>query len=61
MVIGVIAGFFRFIQVMNLEMFSDSITHKIRMKYFQAVLKKDSKWFDANNPNELATKISKEC
>ena len=32
--IGAIAGFFRFLQIMNLEMFADSITHKIRMKYF---------------------------
>ena len=31
------------------------------MEYFKAALRKDSKWFDAHNPNELSTKIGKEC
>jgi hypothetical protein len=30
------------------------------MEYFKSVLGKDSTWFDAHNPNELATKIVKE-
>jgi ATP-binding cassette subfamily B (MDR/TAP) protein 1 len=31
------------------------------MQYFRAVMGKDSAWFDSNNPNEIATKIVKEC
>ena len=32
----------------------------MKVNYFKAIMGKDSTWFDANNPNELATKISKE-
>jgi ABC-type multidrug transport system fused ATPase/permease subunit len=44
-----------------LELFADSITYKIKVNYFKSIIGKDSKWFDANNPNELSTKIVKEC
>jgi hypothetical protein len=59
-IVGAIAGFFRFIQSAGLEIFALNVAHKIKMKYFKAIMGKDSAWFDANNPNELATKIIKE-
>ena len=58
--VGLIAGFFCTIQNAGLEIFAFSITHKIKMQYFRAVMGKDSTWFDSNNPNELASKIIKE-
>ena len=59
--VGVFAGTFRFIQIMCLELFADSVVYKIKMNYFKSVMGKDSAWFDAHNPNELSTKIGKEC
>ena len=59
--IGLFAGTFRFIQIALLELFADSVVYKIRMEYFKSALGKDSNWFDANNPNEIGTKIGKEC
>ena len=58
--VGAIAGFFRCIQVTGLEVFAWSMSHKIKIEYFKAILGKDSAWFDANNPNELASKLVKE-
>jgi ABC-type multidrug transport system fused ATPase/permease subunit len=58
--VGVIAAFFRFIQVAGLQIFASNISHKIKIEYFKAVLGKDATWFDSNNPNEIATKIVKE-
>ena len=43
-----------------LALFADRNTFKIRIRYFDAVLKKDSEWFDANNPTEMGARISKE-
>jgi ATP-binding cassette subfamily B (MDR/TAP) protein 1 len=59
--VGFIAGTFRFMQVAFLELFADSIAYKIKLEYFKATLRKDSTWFDAHNPNEMGTKIGKEC
>ena len=59
--VGFIAGTFRFMQVAFLELFADSIAYKIKLEYFKATLRKDSTWFDAHNPNEMGTKIRKEC
>jgi len=59
--IGFVAGFFKWVQTAGLEIFAFTISHKIKMQYFKAVMGKDSTWFDANNPNEIATKIVKEC
>jgi ABC-type multidrug transport system fused ATPase/permease subunit len=58
--IGFISSAFKFCQIAGMEAFADSISHKIRMNYFKAVLEKDATWFDANNPNEIASKISTE-
>lgn len=58
---GVLAGTFKFVQIACLELFADSVVYKIKLEYFKAALGKDSSWFDANNPNELGTKIVKEC
>jgi hypothetical protein len=41
-IIGVFAGFFRFIQVSGLEVFAFSTTHKIKLQYFKAIMGKDS-------------------
>ena len=58
--IGLIAGLFKLMQVAGIEIFSDSVTHKIRLNYFKSVIGKDSSWFDANNPNEIAAKVATE-
>jgi hypothetical protein len=60
-ILGVVAWFFRFIMIGGLQVFSTNITHKLKMNYFKSVLGKDSAWFDANNPNEMGTKIVKEA
>jgi len=59
--VGAVAGMFRFIQIACLELFADSVVYKIKMEYFKSAIGKDSEWFDAHNPNELGTKIGKEC
>jgi ABC-type multidrug transport system fused ATPase/permease subunit len=59
-VVGCVAGLFRFIQVSGLEIFAFTTAHKIKVQYFKSIMGKDSEWFDSNNPNELATKIVKE-
>ena len=58
--IGLISGLAKFCQVACLELFADSVSYKIRMNYFRSVLGKDSTWFDANNPNEIASKMATE-
>lgn len=40
---------------------SERIGFNFRYKYLEAVLKKDTKWFDQSNYQELPTKISREC
>lgn len=47
-------------QVYGLQWFSDSISAKIKAKYFKECLRKDAKYYDQHNPNEMAAKISKE-
>ena len=40
--------------------FADRITHRIKIKYFEAALNQDAAFFDENNPTEMASKIAKE-
>ena len=42
-------------------MFSENIAYRIKIEYFKAAIKKDAAYYDKQNPNEMATKISKEC
>lgn len=47
-------------QVSMFAVFSESISFKTRVNYFQACLEKDADFYDRNNPTEMASKISKE-
>jgi len=40
--VGTLAGTFRFLQICCLELFADSVVYKIKMEYFKSVLGKDS-------------------
>ena len=41
-------------------MFAESISYKIKIKYFKSCLEKDASFYDEHNPTEMASKISKE-
>ena len=43
-----------------MALFSESISFKTRINYFQACLEKDADFYDLHNPTEMASKISKE-
>ena len=58
--IGVVAFVFAFLFSFLLALFAEKNTFKIRIKYFESVLKKDSAWFELNNPAEMGTRIYKE-
>lgn len=49
-----------FFQVGFLAIFSESIGTKTKIQYFSEALKKDADFYDVQNPNEMAAKISKE-
>lgn len=59
-IVGVIGGVCQFCQTAAFQIFSENISFEIKKKYFWAALQKDASWFDQNNPNELASKISSE-
>lgn len=40
---------------------SEKVGYYFRYRYLDAVLKKDTKWFDESNFQELPTKISRDC
>jgi len=42
-------------------MFSERLAFHVRVNYFKACLEKDGAYFDEHNPNEMASKIAKEC
>lgn len=41
-------------------MYSERLAHKIKIRYFQAQLEKDSAYYDEHNPTEVCAKIGKE-
>jgi ABC-type multidrug transport system fused ATPase/permease subunit len=44
-----------------LAVYSESIAHKLKIKYFEKALYKDAAFYDTQNPNEMAAKINKEA
>ena len=42
------------------NVFSCNVSFFLRIKYFSALMQKDSAWYDNNNPGEMSAKISKE-
>jgi len=59
----IIAGCVFFIAWANFtlwQIFADRISYKIRLVYFRKCLEMDAKFYDQNNPNEMAAKIAKE-
>ena len=60
-IVGVISGIFQFLQTAGFQVFSENIAHRIKIEYFRAAISKDAAYYDEHNPNEMATKISKEC
>lgn len=49
------------IQVSFMALFAERIAFKVKNHYFEKCLEKDADWYDKNNPNEMASRISKEC
>jgi len=49
-----------FFQVGFLSIFSIQIGTKMKIAYFDQALRKDADFYDSQNPNEMASKISKE-
>jgi len=49
-----------FFQIGFLAIFSLQLGAKMKIAYFEAALKKDADFYDVQNPNEMASKISKE-
>jgi len=60
MYIGVGVWAVTFMQFAAMSMFSERLAFRTKIQYFERLLEKDSTWFDENNPNEMASKISKE-
>ena len=60
-IIGVYAWIVAFFMVSFYALFGERITFKTRIAYFSACLNKDSAYYDEQNPNEMASKIAKEC
>ena len=58
--IGIVQGIFQFLQTASFQIFSENISYRIQIEYFRAAIRKDATYYDKHNPNEMATKISKE-
>ncbi len=59
-VIGVIVWILSYISYTVLILFSEKTANKIRVTYFESILKQESAWFDTINSNELPVKLEKE-
>jgi ABC-type multidrug transport system fused ATPase/permease subunit len=59
--VGTITGLGMFLQLTAFSVFAENIAYKIKLKYFRAAIEKDSSYYDLQNQNEMASKISKEC
>jgi hypothetical protein len=44
-----------------LQISSERIAKRTKVRYLEAILQQDGKWFDETNYNELNSKITKEC
>lgn len=58
--IGCAVFFLCWAYVSSLSIFSQRITLKTRVAYLTALLKQDISWYDANNVQELSSKMSKD-
>lgn len=58
--IGVVIWIFSYIYYAFLLMFSELVGFKLKVAYFEAILKQDIAWFDSINPSELSAKVPKE-
>ena len=47
--------------IVCLGIFSESVAHKLKIKYFNKALQKDAAFYDEQNPTEMASKINKEA
>lgn len=41
--------------------YSESVAKKVRLSYLKAILEQESAWYDLTNPNELSSRLGKEC
>ena len=59
--LGVVTFVFASTQICLFSIFSQRMSHKIRLIYFEKCLALDAKFYDGNSAAEMASKISKEC
>ena len=57
--IAVAAFIFAWIHVWLFQTAAERQTHRIRLTYYQTILKQEIGWFDVNSTGELATRLSK--
>jgi len=59
--VGTVTAVGMFFKYTLFSIFAENIAYKLKLKYFRAALEKDSAYYDLQNQNEMASKISKEC
>lgn len=59
--LGVFIWITNYIYYSCLLSFSERVVFKTRVTYLKSILKQDSAWFDLTNPQELNSRIGKEC
>ena len=60
-VVGTVNAIGQFAKYTLFSIFAENISYKLKLKYFKSALEKDSTYYDLQNQNEMASKISKEC
>lgn len=43
-----------------MAIFAERISIKVKIKFFEKCIEKDSEYYDKNNPTEMATRIANE-
>lgn len=59
--IGFGVFFFSVFMYMFWMLLKENLTTAYRLNYFKAILNQELAWFDSNNPQEIASKISQKC
>mmetsp|Transcript_34052 Transcript_34052/g.25134 ORF Transcript_34052/g.25134 Transcript_34052/m.25134 type:complete len:218 (+) Transcript_34052:277-930(+) len=59
-VLGAFVAVASYLYYSTLLVFSENVSHKIRIKYLQAILQQDCPWYDLTNPAELSSRLRKE-
>ena len=59
--IGLALWFFSYVYLAFFGMVAENTGTTFRIKYLESVLKQDISWFEVNDPQSLASKISKEA